>query len=60
MSSYEVDAFQGSKAEKKDRLQTSEDVVVSRVGIHLYEKFFKCYTKKQWNLEKLRKPTKIK
>jgi UDP-galactopyranose mutase len=47
----EVDDFLRSKAEKKDRIQTSEDVVVSKVGRQLYEKFFKGYTKKQWNLD---------
>jgi UDP-galactopyranose mutase len=47
----EVDAFLHSKAEKKDRIQTSEDAVVSKVGRQLYEKFFKGYTRKQWNLD---------
>jgi UDP-galactopyranose mutase len=28
----------------------SEEMVVSQVGVELYEKFFKHYTKKQWNL----------
>ena len=51
LNSYEVDAFLQSKAEKKERLLTSEDVVVSRVGRQLYEKFFKGYTRKQWNLD---------
>lgn len=47
----QVDEFLNSKAEKKDRILTSEDVVVSRVGRQLYEKFFKGYTRKQWNLD---------
>jgi len=47
----QVDAFLQSKAEKKDRIKTSEDVVVNKVGRELYEKFFKGYTKKQWNLD---------
>src|SRR5918993_1147990 len=51
LSSSEVDAFLASKAEKKERVITSEDVVVSKVGRELYEKFFKGYTKKQWDLD---------
>ena len=51
LSTSEVDAFLESKAEKRDRIITSEDVVVSKVGRELYEKFFKGYTKKQWNLD---------
>lgn len=51
LSSSEVDAFLESKAEKKQRILTSEDVVVNKVGRELYEKFFKGYTKKQWNLD---------
>ncbi|MEO6722576.1 MAG: UDP-galactopyranose mutase [Ferruginibacter sp.] len=51
LSTSEVDAFLASKAEKKERIITSEDVVVSKVGRELYEKFFKGYTKKQWNLD---------
>ena len=47
----QVDEFLKSKAEKKDRIVTSEDVVVNRVGRQLYEKFFKGYTRKQWNLD---------
>ena len=51
LNTSEVDAFLQSKAEKKERIITSEDVVVSKVGRELYEKFFKGYTKKQWNLD---------
>ena len=32
-------------------IRTSEDVVVSRVGRELYEKFFRNYTRKQWGLD---------
>ena len=31
--------------------RTSEDVVVSKVGRELYEKFFRGYTRKQWGLD---------
>ena len=32
-------------------IRTSEDVVVSKVGRELYEKFFRNYTRKQWGLD---------
>jgi UDP-galactopyranose mutase len=51
LSSFEVDGFLASKAEKKDRIVTSEDVVINKVGKELYEKFFKEYTRKQWGLD---------
>ena len=40
-----------SVAEKKDRILTSEDVVVSKIGRDLYNKFFRGYTRKQWALD---------
>lgn len=51
LSSQEVDDFLASRAEKKERIITSEDVVVNKVGKDLYEKFFKGYTRKQWGLD---------
>jgi len=50
LSNAEVDAFLQSKAEDIHPVRTSEDVVVSKVGKELYEKFFKGYTKKQWGV----------
>ncbi|MFO1036264.1 MAG: UDP-galactopyranose mutase [Geminicoccaceae bacterium] len=47
----EVEAFLASRAEAVQVVRTSEDVVVSRVGRELYEKFFRGYTKKQWGLD---------
>lgn len=47
----QLEAFFESKAEKLTKLVTSEDVVVSKVGRELYEKFFKGYTRKQWDLD---------
>jgi UDP-galactopyranose mutase len=38
-------------AEECDEIKTSEDVVISKVGRELYEKFFKNYTRKQWGLD---------
>jgi UDP-galactopyranose mutase len=43
--------FLASVAEKKEKIATSEDVVVSTVGRELYEKFFRGYTRKQWGLD---------
>jgi len=47
----EVADFLKSKAEKRDHIKTSEDVVINAVGKELYEKFFRGYTKKQWDLD---------
>lgn len=51
LSSDELQAFFESKAEKKKDIVTSEDVVVNTVGRELYEKFFRGYTRKQWELD---------
>ena len=51
LNAEQVDSFLQSRAEKKDRVLTSEDAVVCKVGRELYEKFFKGYTRKQWNLD---------
>jgi UDP-galactopyranose mutase len=51
LTSFEVEQFFTSVAEPRDPIRTSEDVVVSRVGRELYEKFFKHYTRKQWGLD---------
>ena len=47
----ECDAFFASRAEPRGHCSTSEDVVVSKVGRELYEKFFRGYTRKQWGLD---------
>jgi UDP-galactopyranose mutase len=51
LTSFQVDEFFKSVAEKVSAIRTSEDVVVSRVGRELYEKFFRGYTRKQWGLD---------
>jgi UDP-galactopyranose mutase len=51
LTSFQVDEFFKSVAEKVPAVRTSEDVVVSRVGRELYEKFFRGYTRKQWGLD---------
>lgn len=47
----EAEAFLKSRAEPVEEIRTSEDVVVSKVGRELYEKFFRGYTRKQWGLD---------
>jgi UDP-galactopyranose mutase len=51
LNSSEVETFFASKAEKVSGVKTSEDVVVSKVGRELYEKFFRGYTRKMWDLD---------
>ena len=46
-----VEAFLAERGEKIDEIKTSADVVLSRVGRDLYEKFFRGYTTKQWGLD---------
>jgi UDP-galactopyranose mutase len=50
-TALELEEFLESLAEPVERLRTSEDVVVSKVGRDLYEKFFRNYTRKQWGLD---------
>jgi UDP-galactopyranose mutase len=47
----DLESFFASIAETRNIIRTSEDVVVSRVGRELYEKMFRGYTRKQWNLD---------
>ena len=47
----EVKEFLDSKKERRNPINNSEDIIVNQVGYDLFEKFFKHYTKKQWNLE---------
>jgi UDP-galactopyranose mutase len=51
MNAFEADKYLASVAEKSGTIRTSEDVVVSKVGRELYEKFFRNYTRKQWNMD---------
>jgi UDP-galactopyranose mutase len=50
-TSFELEAFFQSVAEPRKPIKTSEDVIVSRVGRELYEKFFRNYTRKQWGMD---------
>ena len=51
LTSAELEAWFASRAEPVNPVRTSEDVVVSKVGRELYEKFFRGYTRKQWGLD---------
>jgi UDP-galactopyranose mutase len=51
LSSRQAEDFLRSVAESPEEIRTSEDVVVSRVGRELYEKFFRNYTRKQWGMD---------
>lgn len=51
LTAFQVKEFFASVAEPIETVRTSEDVVVSKVGRELYEKFFRGYTRKQWGLD---------
>ncbi len=51
LTSFQVAEFFNSVAEPRFPIRTSEEVIVSKVGRELYEKFFKNYTRKQWGLD---------
>lgn len=51
LTSLEAVVFLRSVAEQRGHIRTAEDVVVSKVGRHLYQTFFQNYTRKQWGLD---------
>lgn len=51
LTSEEMEDWLAQRAEPVNEIRTSEDVVVSRVGRELYEKFFRGYTRKQWGID---------
>jgi len=51
LSSTQAEEFFERRAEKKAGVKTSEDVVINKVGRELYEKFFRGYTRKMWDLD---------
>jgi UDP-galactopyranose mutase len=51
LTAFELESFFAKVAEKVEGVRTSEDVVVSKVGRDLYEKFFRGYTRKHWGLD---------
>ncbi len=51
LDGQQMQTFLREIAEPRTQLKTSEDIVVSKVGRELYEKFFRNYTRKQWGLD---------
>lgn len=51
LDSAAMQTFLAARAETGRTIRTSEDIVLSRVGRELYEKFFRNYTRKQWGLD---------
>ena len=51
LTAFDVEEFFEKIAEPVEHIRTSEDVVVSKVGRELYQKFFRNYTRKQWGLD---------
>jgi UDP-galactopyranose mutase len=47
----DLECWFARRAESVSEIKTSEDVVISRVGRELYEKFFRGYTRKQWGID---------
>lgn len=50
LSNDEVEEFLNSRSVKIDTIKNSKDIIESKIGTELYEKFFKGYTKKQWGV----------
>ncbi|QRF24373.1 UDP-galactopyranose mutase [Alicyclobacillus sp. TC] len=50
LSNDEVEDFFSKIKINIDKIENSKDIIVSKIGIELYEKIFKGYTKKQWDL----------
>lgn len=46
-----MERFLAERAETRPEIRSSEDIVVSKVGRELYEKFFRNYTRKQWGVD---------
>jgi UDP-galactopyranose mutase len=51
LSEDEVKSYLDKVKMPRERISTSEDVVLSSVGSDLCEKFFRGYTRKQWGLD---------
>src|SRR4030095_14827484 len=51
LPSFGLEKFFESVAEPCAQVRTSEDVIVGKVGRELYQKFFRNYTRKQWDLD---------
>lgn len=51
LTSEQLENWFAERAEPVELIRTSEDVVISKVGRELYEKFFRGYTRKQWGVD---------
>ena len=51
LNSEELAQYFASVAEVPGAIRTAEDAVVSKVGRHLYNTFFRGYTHKQWGVD---------
>ena len=51
LTSGELEEWFAARAAPVAEVRTSEDVIVSRIGRELYQKFFQGYTRKQWGLD---------
>ena len=51
LNGAEMVEFLAARAEPVEKITTSEDAIVAKVGRELYEKFFRNYTRKQWGLD---------
>ena len=51
LSTPELEDYFSSVAEECGSVRTMEDAIVSKVGRDLYVKFFRNYTRKQWDLD---------
>ena len=51
LSIFELESFFEKVRKSPKKIRTSKDVVVAQVGVELYEKFFKGYTRKQWGID---------
>lgn len=50
LTTQEVEGFLNGVADNSRKIESSEDVVISKAGEYIYDKFFKHYTKKQWDM----------
>ena len=51
LNSAEAAQFLAARATPNLNIVSSRDVVISQVGLELYEKFFEGYTRKQWGID---------
>ena len=51
LTAFDIERWFETVAEHPAQINTSEDVVVAKVGRDLYNKFFRGYTRKQWGVD---------